>query len=144
MTSRSVMLDTVARIAYWIMLAASVWILLRGHNAPGGGFIAGLMAVSATALLAIVYGVDGAQRRLPLRSPALLAATGLLLAQVSGLPGLWQGTPYLTHQWSTIDLGVTTLKLSTVIVFDVGVYAAVWGSITQFLFTLLADQGGAG
>jgi multicomponent Na+:H+ antiporter subunit B len=141
MTSRALMLDYVARIAYWIMLAASVWILLRGHNAPGGGFIAGLMAVSATALLAIVYGVDSARRRLPLRPPALLAAMGLLLALVSGLPGLWHGAPYLTHQWSTLELGVTSLKLSTVIVFDLGVYAAVWGAITQFIFNLLADQG---
>ena len=46
MTSRSIMLEYVARSVYWLMLLASVWILLRGHNAPGGGFIAGLMAVA--------------------------------------------------------------------------------------------------
>ena len=41
MTHRSLLLEYVARAAFWIMLAASVWILLRGHNAPGGGFILG-------------------------------------------------------------------------------------------------------
>ena len=142
MTSRSLMLEYVARTAYWLMLLASVWILLRGHNAPGGGFIAGLVAVAATALMAIVYGVDSARRRLPLQ-PLQLAVAGVLLALISGIPGAWDGSPFLTHQWWSIEVGNSLFKLSTVLVFDAGVFAAVWGAFATYLFALLDDQGEA-
>jgi multicomponent Na+:H+ antiporter subunit B len=140
MTARSLMLEYVARTAYWLMLLASVWILLRGHNAPGGGFIAGLVAVAATALMAIVYGVDRARHHLPL-PPLALAAAGVLLALISGIPGAWDHSPFLTHQWWSLELGSNAIKLSTVIVFDAGVYAAVWGAFATYLFALLGDQG---
>jgi multicomponent Na+:H+ antiporter subunit B len=140
MTSRSLMLEHMTRTLYWLMLLASVWILLRGHNAPGGGFIAGLVAVAATALMAIVYGVDSARRRLPLQ-PLQLTAAGILLALISGLPGALNDTPFLTHQWWNLELGSNALKLSTVILFDAGVYAAVWGAFATYLFALLDDHG---
>jgi multicomponent Na+:H+ antiporter subunit B len=140
MTARSLMLEYVARAAYWLMLLASVWILLRGHNAPGGGFIAGLVAVTATALIAIVYGTDSARRRLPLQ-PIALTAAGILLALISGIPGVLEGSPFLTHQWWTLAPGENALKLSTVILFDAGVYAAVWGAFSTYLFALLDEHG---
>jgi multisubunit Na+/H+ antiporter MnhB subunit len=141
MTSRSVLLEFAAKTLYWLMLAVSAWILLRGHNAPGGGFIAGLVAVAATALVAIVHGVDQARRRLPLR-PLYLAVTGVLLALLSGMPGVWADAPFLTHQWWSVEFADTSLKLSTVILFDLGVYGAVWGAFASYLFALL-DEGGA-
>ena len=134
MTQRSLLLEYVAWAAFWIMLAASVWILLRGHNAPGGGFIAGLIAVAASALLAIVYGIDRARSRMPL-SPLALTITGVLLALLSGVPGAFANGSFLTHLWW--DLG--PVKLSTVLLFDLGVYAAVWGAFTCYLFPLLDD-----
>jgi multicomponent Na+:H+ antiporter subunit B len=140
MTARSLMLEYSARTVYWLMLLASIWILLRGHNAPGGGFIAGLVAVAATALMAIVYGVDSARRRLPLQ-PLQLTAAGILLALISGLPGAWNDSSFLTHQWWNLELGNNALKLSTVILFDAGVYAAVWGAFATYLFALLDDPG---
>jgi len=140
MTPRSVLLEYTAKTFYWLMLAVSAWILLRGHNAPGGGFIAGLVAVAATALIAIVYGVDQARRRLPLR-PLYLAVTGVLLALLSGMPGVWADAPFLTHQWWSVEFAGTSLKLSTVIVFDLGVYGAVWGAFALYLFALLDDRG---
>jgi len=137
MTPRSLLLESVAKVAYWVMLAASLWILLRGHNAPGGGFIGGLVAVTATALVAIVYGVDDAYRRLPL-APLKLAVSGILLALISGLIGILADQPFLTHQWWTLGAG---FKLSTVLIFDIGVYAAVWGAFAFYLFELLNDPG---
>ena len=134
MTRRSLLLEYVARAAFWIMLAVSVWVLLRGHNAPGGGFIAGLIAVAANALLAIVYGIDKARRRMPL-SPLTLTAAGVLLALLSGVPGAIGSGSFLTHLWW--ELG--SVKLSTVLLFDLGVYAAVWGAFTSYLFALLDD-----
>jgi multicomponent Na+:H+ antiporter subunit B len=140
MTERPLLLEYTARAIFWLMMAVSVWILLRGHNAPGGGFIAGLVAVAATSLLAIVYGRDSARRLMPL-SPEVLTGCGILLALVSGLPGLVSDSPFLTHVWWSLDLGFTKLKLSTVLVFDLGVYAAVWGAFSLYLLALLDEDG---
>ncbi|HAO32352.1 MAG TPA: Na(+)/H(+) antiporter subunit B, partial [Candidatus Competibacteraceae bacterium] len=62
MNPRALMLEKAARPLYWIMLAAALWVLLRGHNAPGGGFIGGLIALAATAAYAIVFGAAAAGR----------------------------------------------------------------------------------
>lgn len=140
MTQRSLLLEKMAYLIYWLMLIVSLWILLRGHNAPGGGFIAGLIAVAATSLLAIVYGCKRALRTMPL-PPLMLVACGILLALISGVPGLVDGNPFLTHLWWKLDLGFTRLKVSTVLAFDLGVYAVVWGAFTIYLLALLSDDG---
>ena len=66
MNSRIVILAVVARPLYLVILLASLWVLLRGHNEPGGGFIGGLMAVSATILWGVAHGTTAARARLPL------------------------------------------------------------------------------
>ena len=117
--------------------------LLRGHNEPGGGFIGGLVAVSASILWAVAHGSAAATRRLPLRDPVRLAAVGVLLAAVSGLPALWLGSSYLTHLWGALPLVFTEVAVSTVLVFDVGVYLCVWGALAGYALGLLAiDEGG--
>ncbi len=133
MTPRARLLDRSVPVLYWLLLAAALWILLRGHNAPGGGFIGGLVAAAASAALAISLGVDIARRRLPL-APPRLAAGGVLLALVSGLPALLAGRPYLSHSWGSL----LEVKLSTVMLFDLGVFLAVWGALAGFILALLA------
>lgn len=142
MTQRSLLLEYTARLIFWLMLAVSIWILLRGHNAPGGGFIAGLIAVAATSLMAIVYGCEHARRTMPL-PPLPLTAIGILLALASGLPGMVGGNPFLSHLWWNVELGFASLKLSTVLIFDAGVYATVWGAFALYLLALLGEEGGA-
>lgn len=137
MTPRPVMLEVVARPLYWVMLVASLVVLLRGHNEPGGGFIGGLLAVTASVLWAVACGADAAVQRLPLRSPMRLAAFGLLLALVAGLPAWALGQAYLTHLWVTVPLGFATLPLSTVLLFDLGVYLCVWGALAGYALALL-------
>ncbi len=134
MTPRSPLLAQAAPALYWILLAAAAWILLRGHNEPGGGFIGGLVAVAASALLAIVLGVPAARRRQPL-APLPLAAAGVGMALLSGLLGVAAGLPYLTHLW-------TSVGLSTVTLFDLGVFCAVWGALTGYVYALVEDEGG--
>jgi multicomponent Na+:H+ antiporter subunit B len=115
MRERLVILEVVARPLYWIILAASVWVLFTGHNEPGGGFIGGLVAVSATVLWAV----------------------GVGLAAVSGLHSLWGGQAFLTHAWGSLPLGFTSIKVSTVMVFDLGVYLCVWGGLAGYSLGLL-------
>ena len=128
MTPRAVILDVFVRGLYPLMLAASIWILLRGHNEPGGGFIGGMVAVAATAMLAVARGAVLAQQRMPL-GPLRLAGAGVLLSLLAGLPALAGGDAYMTHRWATLPLGFTELKVSTVLAFDIGVFAAVWGAL---------------
>jgi multicomponent Na+:H+ antiporter subunit B len=137
MTRQPLILQVAARPLYGLILAAAVWILLRGHNEPGGGFIAGLVAVSATVLWAVAFDAAAATRRLPLRSPVALGAAGVLMAALAGLPAWWGGQPYMTHLWFTLDLGFTALKLSTVMLFDLGVALCVWGALAGYALALL-------
>lgn len=140
MNPRVVILEVVAGPLYALILAASLAVLLRGHNEPGGGFVGGLLAVTASVLWAIAHGPQAALRRLPLRAPVRLAALGILVGVLSGLPAWSMGKAYLTHLWVTVPLGFTTLPLSTVLVFDLGVYLGVWGALGGYAIALLASD----
>lgn len=136
MTPRALIAEEFMRLLYPLLLIASLWVLLRGHNAPGGGFIGGLMAVAASAAYALVFSAARALRRLPL-VPVRLAGLGALLALLSGLPAALLGKPFLTHLWVTLPLGFFDLPLSTVILFDLGVYLSVWGAIGGYCLGLV-------
>ena len=129
MSPPSPLLAWAARPLYWLLIAAALWLLLRGHNEPGGGFIGGLVAVTASSLLAITLDVAAARRWQPL-APLPLAMLGVGLAALAGLPGVLGGQPFLSHLW--LEAG-----LSTVMLFDLGVLCAVWGALTGFIYPLL-------
>ncbi|MGD9904832.1 MAG: MnhB domain-containing protein [Vicinamibacterales bacterium] len=132
MTSRPVVLMLVSRGLYPALLVASVLILLRGHNEPGGGFIGGMVAVAATALRAVAGGSASALTAFP-GGPVRVAAAGVALAGASGLPALALGRPYLTHLWAP-----GSLPLSTVLAFDLGVYLVVWGALGGVVTRMIA------
>jgi multicomponent Na+:H+ antiporter subunit B len=139
------LLATIGRLLYRLILVASLVVLVRGHDHPGGGFIGGLMAVAATVICAVGLGANAARRWLPFGDPQTLAMSGVLVALAAGLPALWLGLPFLTHQWGALPLGFTELKISTVLVFDLGVYLSVWGALSGYTLALLAaNEPGAG
>jgi multicomponent Na+:H+ antiporter subunit B len=137
MTPRALIMDVFVRWLYPLMLLVSVWILLRGHNEPGGGFIGGMVAVAATAMLAVGQGAATAQRRIPF-GPMRLAAASVLLSLASGLPALAAGHAYMTHLWATLPLGFTQIEVSTVLLFDIGVFGAVWGALGGLCAQMIA------
>jgi len=134
---RSVVVDVVAGPLYWLVLAASVAVLLRGHNEPGGGFIGGLMAASASVLWAIARGSREAAARMPLGSPLRLATAGVALSAASGIVAWFRGEPFLAPWWGELSLGITSVSISTVLLFDAGVYLCVWGAVGGYAFALL-------
>jgi multicomponent Na+:H+ antiporter subunit B len=126
----SVILRTLAPFITLLMVAFSVFVTLRGHNSPGGGFIGGLLAASGIALYAIAFGVEPTRRLLRIH-PLSIAASGLILSAASGLVSAVYGVPYMTGLW--FDIGI---DVSTVMSFDIGVYLVVTGAFSSILLAL--------
>ena len=130
----SLIFQTTTRALTPLLLAFSFFMLLRGHNEPGGGFIGGLLAVTAFALYAMAF--DAGQARKLLRvPPRLLIGVGLLLALTSGCLGWLIGQPFMVGVWLPMSLP-SELKLGSVLLFDIGVYLVVLGAALLVLLTL--------
>lgn len=136
---RAVLLEVIVGRIYFVMLAGAVYLWLRGHNAAGGGFVGALVAVSATASYALVFGPTAARTRIPF-GPLGLSALGVALAACSGIPALLRGDPFLTHAWNDLPLGITHLAVSSVMIFDLGVMLCVWGALGGFCLRLLEGE----
>ena len=131
----SSILQTAARLLMPLLLLFALFLLLRGHNQPGGGFVGGLVVAASFVLYSIAFSVDAARRALLVR-PSTLLGIGLLVALVSGLPGVVLGQPFMTSVWTTVPLGSTDLDVGTPLVFDIGVFLAVIGVVLTIVFTL--------
>ena len=131
----TIIFRTVAPYLTALMVVFSVFILLRGHNDPGGGFIGGLIAASAFAIYGIANGVAPVRRALYFH-PITLAGFGLFLAACAGLPSILAGVPFLTGLWVFPTVFGVELALSTPLFFDIGVYFVVVGAITAIALTL--------
>lgn len=130
----SLVLRTSARLLMPLLLLASLLFLFRGHYEPGGGFVGGLVAAASFVLHA--YAEGSAQARRTLRAtPLQLVGAGLLTALASGAVGLLAGSPFLTGAWSDIRLPAIG-RLGTPLLFDLGVYLVVLGTMTAILFAL--------
>ena len=123
---------------FWLLTALSVIVLLRGHNEIGGGFVGGLTAALAFAIVALTHGVDRARVTLRFHS-ATLVGGGLLLAVASGLPGLVVYGDYLRHIWVELNVFGVHVTQGTTLLFDLGVYLAVLGTVLAFLFGLTRE-----
>jgi multicomponent Na+:H+ antiporter subunit B len=135
----SIILATAARVLLPVLLAFSIVLLLRGHNAPGGGFSAGLVATTAFAFYLIAY--DGPATRRVLRvAPQTWMGVGLLFAVGSGMGSLGMREPFMTSQWTSLTLPMLgSLHLGTPFIFDLGVYLAVVGSLLSVLLALVEE-----
>lgn len=136
----SMILSTATRYLLPLLLMFSIFLLLRGHNEPGGGFVGGLVAGAALALYAMALGLRAARQVLGV-DPRTLIYFGLLAAVVSGLPALFSGLEFMTGLWSAQALPVIG-KLGTPLLFDVGVYLVVIGITLTIIFTLMENGSG--
>lgn len=135
----SLILRTIAPVLVSLMVLFSIFVLLRGHNEPGGGFIGGLIAVAALSIYGIAFGV-GAVRRALRFHPATIAGAGLLLSTLSGLASALFGAPFMTGLWVTPVIFSTEIPLATVMSFDIGVYLVVVGAIGAVALSLEEEE----
>jgi len=124
----SLILRTTTRLLTPVIAVVAVYLLLRGHDAPGGGFIGGLVAGSVVVLRHLAYG--GARDRIiPVTSGTLLGA-GLVVAALVGLAGMIAGGSFLEGAvWKAAVPGVGDLKVTASLFFDTGVFLVVVGVV---------------
>ena len=128
----SLILKTSARYVLAIALPLSLFVLYRGHNEPGGGFIGGLIAALGFGFFAVAHGRAATLRVLRVH-PLALCGIGLLAALASGLLALGLSAPFLKHYW------IAGTPLGTPVVFDVGVYLVVVGFALAFLLPFMEE-----
>lgn len=133
----SLILSAATRVLLPLFILFSLFLLLRGHNEPGGGFVGGLVVAAGYALYAIAFGVTDARRILKI-DPRTFIGLGLLLAMGSGLLSLGMDKPYLTGVWLEADIP-TLGKVGTPLLFDLGVYLAVLGVTLTIVFSLAEE-----
>ncbi|MCB1424707.1 MAG: Na+/H+ antiporter subunit B [Zhengella sp.] len=132
---RTIIFRTVAPFLASLMVLFSLFVLLRGHNEPGGGFIGGLIAASAFAIYGIACGVSPVRRAMYFH-PMAISGFGLFMASMAGIASLFAAVPFLTGLWTEPEIFGVKLALSTPLVFDIGVYLVVVGSITSIALAL--------
>lgn len=125
-----------ARLLLPLALLVSVFIFLRGHNQPGGGFIAGLVTAAALIMQYLTNGVEWTHRRLSANMHPLIGV-GLLIATGTGLASLAFGYPFLTSTFTHIHWPlVGDFELASAMAFDLGVYLVVVGATLLILVHL--------
>ena len=132
----SLILKTATRLLVGLILTFAVYLLLRGHNAPGGGFAAALVAGTGFALFAIAEGPAVVRQALRI-APQKIAMGGLGLALGSGLAAPLIGRPFLTGIWWIWQPGRPhEVAIGSPLFFDVGVFLAVLGTILTLILAL--------
>jgi len=129
----SLILRTATRVLMPLLLLFGLFLLMRGHNAPGGGFAGGLVVAAAYALHSFAFGGAAARRAL-LVDPSRLIGAGLLLALGSGALPVLGGEEFLTTLWLSPAMG-----LGSPLLFDLGVFLVVIGVVLTMTFTLLEE-----
>lgn len=135
----SLVLSTTTRLLAPLLLVFSVFVLLRGHNEPGGGFIGGLLAAIAFILINKAEGTRAARRALRIL-PLTLASLGLSASIAAGLWGLMVGGGFLQGIWPFIEVmadgSKSGIAAGSILLFDVGVFLVVIGSVTGIYLAL--------
>lgn len=122
------------RVLTPILFVLAIFLYLRGHNAPGGGFIAGLVAAAAFMLQILSRGDEEVRARVGSYLQPL-AGLGLLCAAVAALLGLTKGT-FFTSVWINLELGALKIEQGTPALFDLGVFFVVIAVVTSYLLGL--------
>jgi multicomponent Na+:H+ antiporter subunit B len=135
----SLILQVAARYLHPLLLLYSLFLLLSGHDAPGGGFAGGLVAASSFALNMIAYGAATTKRALR-ADPLQWVGLGLMLAIASGAIGVFRSSAFLTGIWIDMPFAIGNLVvLGTPVLFDLGVYLVVLGVSVKLILIFTED-----
>ncbi|MDI6402078.1 Na+/H+ antiporter subunit B [Balneolaceae bacterium ANBcel3] len=136
---KSLILHTTTRLMMAVLVLFSIFLFFRGHDEPGGGFIGGLVGAGAFTLYAIAFGTEATRKILKVH-PITLIAYGLLSLVISGIIPFFTGEPFLTGKWLMMEIGGSEIKLSSPLIFDIGVFLCVVGFIVAVIFALEEEE----
>ena len=135
----SPILQSFARLTLHLMLVFAIYLLLRGHNAPGGGFIAGVLTAVAITFQMMAFNLEAVVQEMPW-NPLRMVTLGLLLAAFTGVGALAFGHPFLTSAIGHFVLPLLgEVEIVTAIGFDIGVYLVVLGTTVGIIRTIAED-----
>jgi multicomponent K+:H+ antiporter subunit A len=133
-------LSVTSRLVFPLTLLVATYLFLRGHNLPGGGFIAGLLTALALVLRLLADGRPATETRHGLHYPTVIAL-GLLLAVLTGLSSWLLGYPFLSSAFTHLHWPVVgDFELASALVFDLGVYLTVVG-VVMLILTAISLPG---
>ncbi|MGP4072156.1 Na(+)/H(+) antiporter subunit B [Piscibacillus sp. B03] len=134
-------LRTTTQLIAFILLGFSVYLFFAGHNAPGGGFIGGLMTSAAIILMYMTYGFEKIEKILPVNFRTLFV-TGLFIATLAGVGSMFFGGSFLSHADGYYQIPLLGEKhLATALIFDLGVYLVVVGITLTIILSISTDSG---
>ncbi|MCG8396973.1 Na(+)/H(+) antiporter subunit B [Bacillus atrophaeus] len=137
--TNDMILQTVTKLVSFIILLFSFYLFLSGHNAPGGGFVGGLITSSSIVLLLLAYDLKTVKAILPVNF-IYVAGTGLLIAILTGAGAFVFGAPFLSHTFGYFHLPfLGKTELATATLFDLGVYLVVVG-VTMTIIQTIGEE----
>lgn len=136
----NIILKSTSSIIVFVLLGFALYLLLAGHNSPGGGFVGGLTTSAAVLLMYMSYGEKAVNKILPFDFIHFIPI-GLLVATLTGLGSLLFNVPFLTHTFGIVTLPIVgEIELATAMFFDLGVYFTVFGTTMTIILTIASDQ----
>ncbi|WP_374705407.1 Na(+)/H(+) antiporter subunit B [Oceanobacillus sp. J11TS1] len=136
----NMMLQTLARLIIVIVLSFSIYLLLAGHNGPGGGFIGGLMTASGILILYLSFNFKTIQAVIRFDYVKVIGI-GLLFASLTGVASMLFGFPFLKHFFDYFTIPILgEVELTTAMLFDLGVYFVVLASALKIILTIAEDD----
>lgn len=117
-----------------LLLLFSIFMLLRGHYLPGGGFVGGLVASIAFVLHGFANGLDKTRHLMRIH-PGFLMPVGLSVSVLSGMLPMFLGLPFMTGIWYPEKLALIG-SLGSALFFDIGVYLVVIGATLTIIFSI--------
>lgn len=137
--NNDVILQTVTKVAVFIILTFSIHLFMGGHHNPGGGFVGGLAVVSAFTLLLLAFDVKTVREGFNVNFETL-AIVGVLIAVCTGMSSFIFNEPFLNQTFGEIRLPILgKTEFATAVIFDTGVSLAVLGTALSIINTISED-----
>lgn len=139
MKINEVILQSVSKIVIFIILTLALYLFFSGHNAPGGGFIGGLVLASSFVLMLLAFDIETIKKGVPVDFK-LVAASGAAIVLLSGLGATIFGEPFLSHSFAYFDIPFFgKIELTTVTIFETGVALTVVGVVVSIILSISED-----
>ncbi len=135
---RTIILSSVLNVLIPLFIIFAIFMLFRGHDRPGGGFIGGLIVAIPFMVNAMAFGAKHTQQKFLIK-PFVIIPIGLLLATLSGVFAFVLKQPFLSALWSVYKFPVIG-KVGTPTIFDIGVFLIVSGVVLQITFMVINED----